>query len=142
MGDYRLDKSSGEGAGRRELVHNGGQGAGRRGENGAGRVGWDLLCHYVPSIRYSYSAGGREAEGSRIRFGMVTSRSEAGAKQILDPFRVGSSVAVRYDPANVEESVLQETIVSPMPLIMSVLCLGLTFLGFWILPMVSSGMLQ
>ena len=61
---------------------------------------------YVPRLRYAYEVGGRRYESDRIRFGKIE-EDEAGAREILERYAVGSPVQVRYDPKNPSQATLE-----------------------------------
>jgi len=63
---------------------------------------------WAPKVTYSYEVDGTTHTGTRISFydyDNATSRSKAEAQ--LNRFPVGSSVTVRYHPANPSRSVLE-----------------------------------
>jgi len=64
---------------------------------------------YIPKTRYSYSVAGNRIEGNIIRPGIdqFGYGIEAQAKAHLDPYKVGATVPVRYDPANPAIAVLE-----------------------------------
>jgi hypothetical protein len=87
---------------------------------------------YNPVVTYAYSAGGREHQGSRLRFGNPRSASRKKADAAILPYPVGSTPPVRYNPERPEECVLETKKPGPIYLIMSVF--GLLFVGmglFW-----------
>ena len=86
---------------------------------------------YNPVVRYSYSAGGRQLEGSRLRFGNYRSGTRKKAEAAMAPYRVGSNPAVRYNPEKPEECVLETRKPGPIYLVMSLF--GLPFVGFGLL---------
>ena len=64
--------------------------------------------HYSPHVSYMYNAGGRSFVGDQLSFGRLTRGSGYGdAQQFLERYRRGTIVAVHYDPARPERSVLQ-----------------------------------
>jgi hypothetical protein len=83
---------------------------------------------YNPVVVYSYSAGGREREGRRLRFGNYRSASRKKAEAALAPYAAGSTPAVRYNPEKPEECVLETRKPGPIYLVMAVF--GLLFVGF------------
>ena len=83
---------------------------------------------YNPVVVYSYSAGGRELEGRRLRFGNYRSASRKKAEAALAPYAEGSAPAVRYNPERPEECVLETRKPGPIYLVMAVF--GLLFVGF------------
>ena len=83
---------------------------------------------YNPVVRYRYSVGGREIEGTRLRYGNPRSASRKKAVAALLPYAPGSTITVRYDPANPEESVLETRRPGPTYLFMA--AMGLLFVGF------------
>ena len=58
----------------------------------------------VPRVRYQYSVNGVEYSGHALSFGRSYSRGDI--MQVSKKFPVGHTVAVYYDPANPERSVL------------------------------------
>jgi hypothetical protein len=64
-------------------------------------------AYYVPRIDYTYAVGGREYQGSRLRFGKPSARSRAGAEAMLAPYPAGAGIKVRYDPDVPGESVVE-----------------------------------
>jgi hypothetical protein len=85
---------------------------------------------YNPVVTYSYTAAGRQLQGTRLRFGNPRSGSRKKADAAIAPYAVGSSPAVRYNPERPEECVLETRKPSPVYLIMAVF--GLLFVGFGI----------
>ena len=83
---------------------------------------------YNPIVRYSYTAGGREHQGNRLRFGNPRSASRNKADAAIVPYPPGASVMVRYNPEDPEEAVLETRKPSPVYLIMAPF--GLLFVGF------------
>ena len=83
---------------------------------------------YNPVVRYSYNAGGRELESSRLRFGNYRSGSRKKAEACLAPYAPGGSALVRYNPEKPEECVLETRKPGPIYLVMAVF--GLLFVGF------------
>lgn len=64
--------------------------------------------HYSPHISYTYNVGGRSFVGDQLSFGRLTRGSGYGdAQQVLKRYRRGTIVAVHFDPARPERSVLQ-----------------------------------
>lgn len=64
--------------------------------------------HYSPHISYTYNVGGRSFVGDQLSFGRLTRGSGYGdAQQVLKGYRRGTIVAVHFDPARPERSVLQ-----------------------------------
>ena len=96
-------------------------------EEGRDRDG-DTTTWYNPVVTYSYSAGGRQLQGTRLRFGNPRSASRKKADAAIAPYAVGSSPAVRYNPENPEECVLETRKPSPIYLVMALF--GLLFVGF------------
>jgi hypothetical protein len=83
---------------------------------------------YNPVVRYSYSAGGRPLEASRIRFANLRKGSRAKAEEILRPYPEGATPAVRYNPGKPEEAVLESQKPGPLYLVMA--AFGLLFVVF------------
>ena len=86
---------------------------------------------YNPVVTYSYTAGGRELQGSRLRFGNPRSASRKKADAAIAAYPVGAAPAVRYNPEKPEECVLETRKPSPIYLVMAVF--GLLFVGFGIM---------
>lgn len=63
--------------------------------------------YHTPVVQYRYTVGAQEYEGNRLRFGWLTCRTNAEAQRILAAYPVGRQLAVRFDPANPAESVLE-----------------------------------
>ena len=83
---------------------------------------------YNPVVTYAYSAGGRELTGRRLRFGNYRSARRRKAEAALSPYPVGATPAVRYNPEDPEECVLETTRPGPIYLIMALF--GFLFIGF------------
>jgi hypothetical protein len=83
---------------------------------------------YVPVVAYSYSAGGRDLQGQRLRFGNYRSSSRKKAEAALAPYPQGSTPSVRYNPEQPEECVLETRKPGPIYLVMA--AFGLLFVGF------------
>lgn len=88
----------------------------------------DRTTWYVPRVVYAYAAGGRQLEGSRIRFGQLRFGNRKKAEAALAPYRAGGTAPVRYNPDDVEEAVLETTKPGPVYLVMA--AFGLVFAGF------------
>lgn len=65
-----------------------------------------VTTYHIPRLRYAYEVAGRSFESGRIRFGDVR-ESLKGARKILERYAVGSTVQVRYDPANPANATLE-----------------------------------
>ena len=74
---------------------------------------------YNPVVRYSYSAGGRQLQASRLRFGNPRSASRKKAEAAIAIYPVGSSTTVRYNPEKPEEAVLETKKPGPLYLVMA-----------------------
>jgi hypothetical protein len=83
---------------------------------------------YNPVASYSYSAGGRELTGRRLRFGNYRCASRKKAEAVLAPYPAGATPTVRYNPQNPEECVLETSKPGPLYLIMALV--GFLFIGF------------
>ena len=83
---------------------------------------------YNPVVAYAYSAGGRELTGRRLRFGNYRSASRKKAEAALAPYPVGAAPAVRYNPSDPAECVLETSKPGPLYLVMSLF--GFLFIGF------------
>jgi hypothetical protein len=89
---------------------------------------------YNPVVTYSYTAGGRQLQGTRLRFGNPRSTNRTKADEAIAPYGVGSSPAVRYNPQRPEECVLETVKPGAIYLVMSLgglvfLAVGLVFLA-------------
>jgi hypothetical protein len=66
---------------------------------------------YRPEVSYRYTVDGNEIVGSRIRFGLRLETSwSAPAVRVIQHYKVGARVPVRYDPNDPEECVLESGI--------------------------------
>jgi hypothetical protein len=74
---------------------------------------------YNPIVTYGYSVGGRELQGTRLRFGNYRSSSQKKAEAALAPYAVGTAPVVRYNPDKPEECVLETTKPGPVYLLMA-----------------------
>jgi hypothetical protein len=83
---------------------------------------------YNPVVHYSYTAGGRDYESRRLRFGNYRSSSRKKAEAMLARYKAGGQAPVRYNPEKPEECVLETTRPGPIYLIMAMF--GLIFVGF------------
>jgi hypothetical protein len=83
---------------------------------------------YNPVVTYTYSAGGRELTSRRLRFGNYRSASRKKVEAALAPYPAGATPAVRYNPENPEECVLETAKPGPLYLIMALF--GFLFIGF------------
>jgi len=96
-------------------------------QRGGGSASRRTAYYYFPLIHYSYVVNGRERQGSRLRFGLTSTRSRAGAAQILAPWPVGAAIQVRYDPDDPDQSVLEPGKAAGNLLLVSIAC-GVVFL--------------
>ena len=62
---------------------------------------------YQPVLVYAYTVADQTFGGSRIKFGENSYGSERPARAIVDRYPAGTRVAVYYDPADPERSVLE-----------------------------------
>lgn len=92
---------------------------------------------YNPVVAYAYSAGGRELTGRRLRFGNYRSASRKKAEAAIAPYPPGATPAVRYNPENPEDCVLETRKPGPLYLIMALF--GFAFIGFAIFWLSSAG---
>jgi Protein of unknown function (DUF3592) len=83
---------------------------------------------YNPVVTYAYSVGGRELTGRRLRFGNYRSSNRKKAEAALAHYPVGSEPAVRYNPQDPSECVLETSKPGPIYLVMAVF--GFLFVGF------------
>ncbi|WNJ92472.1 DUF3592 domain-containing protein [Bosea sp. 685] len=67
-------------------------------------VGEGATIVNIPAVAYSFSAGGRSYQGSRISIGDI---SGPFAEEALGRYPVGAAVTVYYDPADPENCVLE-----------------------------------
>jgi len=67
---------------------------------------------YNAVIAYTFTVGDRKLEGAKVRFGIASS-SYASAAALVAMHPVGSTVAVYYNPANHEESLLSPGVQGP-----------------------------
>lgn len=70
------------------------------------RWGRGTTIYHFPVVRYSYSVGGQDYQGDRLRFGSVETMLAARAEEMRSPFPEGAIVEVRYDPQNPRESIV------------------------------------
>ena len=82
---------------------------------------------YNPVVAYSYGAGGRTYESTRLRFGNYRRASRKKAEAMLAPYRPGGAAQVRYNPERPEECVLESAAPGPIYAIMA--AAGLIFVG-------------
>lgn len=92
---------------------------------------------YNPVVAYSYSAGGRELTGRRLRFGNYRFASRRKAEAALASYPAGANPMVRYNPEKPEECVIETARPGPIYLIMALF--GFLFIGFGIFWMSSMG---
>lgn len=71
------------------------------------RGGSTQYATFSPVVRYDYQVGGRSYAGDRLRPGYVKVGSRSAAERMLQPYPVGASVPVRYDPADAASSLLE-----------------------------------
>ena len=83
---------------------------------------------YNPIVVYGYSVGGRQMQGSRLRFGNPRSASRKKADAAIAPYPAGGTVNVRYNPEKAEECVLETK--KPGLLYPFMSAFGLLFAGF------------
>jgi hypothetical protein len=60
---------------------------------------------YIPKITYAYSVLGADFTG---KFILDNQKSSEDAKQATDPFKVGTSIPIRYNPENPQEHVSEK----------------------------------
>jgi hypothetical protein len=80
---------------------------------------------YNPVVTYGYAVGGRDLQGTRLRFGNYRSASRNKAEAALAPYAVGSAPVVRYNPEKPDECVLETKKPGPVYLLMA--AVGLIF---------------
>lgn len=83
---------------------------------------------YNPVVTYAYSVGGRELTSRRLRFGNYRFAGRKNAEAALAPYPAGAAPAVRYNPENPAECVLEASKPGPIYLIMALF--GFLFIGF------------
>jgi hypothetical protein len=96
-------------------------------EAGVSRGGGSRNAYFSPAIRYSYEVNGKTRQGTRLRFGMVTTRGRGGSEKILAPYPVGGAISVRYNPDNPDDSVLEPARIGRNLLFGAIAC-GVLFL--------------
>ena len=84
------------------------------------RSGRGRYATFSPLVRYDYEVGGRRYSGDRLRVGYARVGSMVAARRMLEPYPVGASVPVRYDPADPASSLLDLT-TSSAPLLTAVI---------------------
>lgn len=87
---------------------------------------------YNPVVTYGYTVGGRELQGTRLRFGNYRSSSQKKAEAALAPYAVGTAPLVRYNPEKPEECVLETKKPGPVYLIMAAAGLIFVLVGLLI----------
>jgi hypothetical protein len=98
-------------------------------EAGVSRGGSSRSAYYSPVVRYSYEVNGKTRQGTRLRFGMVTTQGRGGAEKILAPYPVGGAIDVRYNPDNPDDSVLEPARVGRNLLFGAIACALLILAG-------------
>lgn len=81
---------------------------------------------YIPTVTYSYAVAGAPFQAKRIGFNTSTLIHQNAAVEKLQPYAVGASVNVYYDPQNPSLAVLERS--KPRGTIMMTL-IGLLFAG-------------
>src|SRR5688572_23200049 len=95
------------------------------------------LPGYRTLVRYEYTVDGEEYEGREVASGHFPYRSARSATRRIQPYALGSTVVVRYFPAEPELAVLEPGIsadVLYLPVVASTLLLvslGLVAWGGW-----------
>ena len=69
----------------------------------------DEFDSYIPKVRYAYTVNGVGYEGDVIRIGLADLGyvSEKQARDHVARYPVGATIAVRYDPQNLQRAVLE-----------------------------------
>ncbi len=62
---------------------------------------------FTPDVKYVYAVRGTKYESDRIDFGDPGFSSQERARAVAERYRVGQSVTVHYDPANLSAAVLK-----------------------------------
>ena len=70
-------------------------------------LGNDGTTWYKPVVNYAYTVEGVPYQGTRIRFGNRNYASQKKAEAALAPYRIGSAVAVKYNPDDPHDAVLE-----------------------------------
>lgn len=83
---------------------------------------------FSPVVRYEYEVDGRKYSGDRLRPGYVKVGSRAAAERMLQPYPVNAGVPVRYDPADVDSSLL-ELRTSSAPVLTAIIGAVLVLIG-------------
>lgn len=83
---------------------------------------------FAPMVRYEFEVDGGKHLGERLRPGYVKVGSRGAAERMLEPFPVGASVPVRYDPADPGSSLL-ELKTSSIPMLTAVFGVVLLLMG-------------
>jgi hypothetical protein len=86
-------------------------------------------AYYVPQVSYAYVVGGREHQGSRLRFGMPSARTRGGAAAMLARYPAGAEIKVRYDPDAPDQSVLEPGKAGGNLLFMTIFCGAICLFG-------------
>ncbi len=76
--------------------------------------------YYSPSVRYSYSVAGRGYECDVVRFGSLESGSHKSAEEVVTRYPAGSTVVVRYDPADPSRATLETYSAAGQQIVMGV----------------------
>lgn len=74
---------------------------------------------YNPVVTYGYAVGGRDLQGTRLRFGNYRSSSRKKAEAAIAPYMSSTAPLVRYNPDKPEECVLETTKPGPVYLLMA-----------------------
>jgi len=74
---------------------------------------------YNPVVTYGYAVGGRELQGTRLRFGNYRSASRRKAEAAIAPYTANTAPLVRYNPDKPDECVLETTKPGPAYLLMA-----------------------
>jgi len=92
--------------------------------------------HYTPTVTYTYSVAGIPYQAERLQFGDPDYSFQSRATRRLQPYPVGSHIAVRYDPDHPHRAVLEPGVgldiywVAILTATMFVITVGVA-LGFW-----------
>ena len=70
-------------------------------------LGNDGMTWYKPVVNYTYTVDGVPYQGIRIRFGNPHYASQKKAEATLATYRIGSAVAVKYNPDDPHDAVLE-----------------------------------
>lgn len=85
--------------------------------------------NYFPDVRYSYSVLGADFTG---KFILDNQKTTEDAKKLIEAFRVGSAIPVRYNPENPQEHVTEGDAISTRLYLVAVGMLVFGALSIWL----------